>query len=141
MEGRQPPGARAEHTHRFEADPILSDFVRPFPDTLKGKRSDLAASFKQIAEAFGKARRASAIQFTIQDGRSTRRWCLTTTQEGSNVSESATKNPDLEILTDAETWAEIASGEVAPLTAFGQGRVRVRGDIELARVLAKRMRR
>ena len=140
MEGRQ-PDAWAENAQLFAADPVLSDFVRPFPDTLEGKRSNLGASFKRMAEALAKTRHAGTIQFTIQDGRSTRRWCLTMSPDGSNVSESRVEKPDLEILTDAESWAEIASGDIAPLEAFGQGRVRVRGDIELARVLVKRMRR
>jgi SCP-2 sterol transfer family len=135
MEGRQ-PDVWAENAQLFEADPVLSDFVRPFPDTVRGKRSDFGASFKRIAETVAKGRRAGTIQFTIQDGRSTRRWCLTITPDGSNVSESRMEKPDLEILTDAESWAE-----VAPLEAFGRGRLRVRGDIELARVVAKRMRR
>ena len=75
MEGRQ-PDAWAENAQLFQADPVLADFVRPFPDTLKGKRSDLGASFKRVAAALAKARRAGTIQFTIHDGRSTRRWRL-----------------------------------------------------------------
>ena len=140
MEGRQ-SDARAENAQLFAEDPVLSDFVRPFPDTLKGRRTNFGAGFQKMAEALAKARHVGTIQFTIQDGRTTRRWCLTSTPDGSNVSETRTENPDLEVLTDADSWAEIASGEIAPLEAFGQGRVRVRGDIELARVLAKRMRR
>jgi putative sterol carrier protein len=140
MESRQ-SDAWEETAQRFGGDPVLADFVRPFPNTFRGKQTELGASFKRIAEALGKSKRTGAIQFTIQDGRSTRSWCLNMTPSGCDVSESRVESPDLEILTDAELWTEIARGDVAPLEAFGQGRVRVRGDVELARVLAKRMRR
>jgi putative sterol carrier protein len=55
--------------------------------------------------------------------------------------ETAVERPSLEIITDARTWTEIATGRIAPLEAFGQGKVRVRGDIELALLLARRVQR
>jgi putative sterol carrier protein len=70
-----------------------------------------------------------------------RQWCLAMTPSGCEVTETATERPDLEIVTDATSWADIASGKLAVLEAFGLGKVRVRGSIELARVIARRLQR
>src|SRR6185437_8631748 len=40
---------------------------------------------------------------------------------------------DVEVITSPETWLAIASGHLAPLDAFTGGRMRVRGDYQLAR--------
>jgi putative sterol carrier protein len=56
------------------------------------------------------------------------------------VSQDAEGKPDLELITTTQVWSETASGKLSPLEAFGRGNVRIRGDIELARVLARRVR-
>ena len=133
--------ARSEIARHIEGNSLLADFLQPFPNLLGKKRTAIDESFKRIAEALDKSRRTGTIQFTIRDSRKTRRWCLTMTPEGCHKSEAETERPDLEILTDTETWTTIAEGKVALLETFGQGKVRVRGDIELARHFARRVQR
>jgi putative sterol carrier protein len=41
--------------------------------------------------------------------------------------------PDLEIVTRAQTWDRIADGTLSPLEAFLSGELRLRGDSELAK--------
>jgi len=124
---------------RVRGNALLTEMAQPFPK-LAGSKGDLAGGFKKMGKALAGSKRTGAIQFTIREGRRTRRWCLTLTPGGCDVAESATSDPDLEILTDAATWFSIASGSASPLEAFGSGRVRVRGDIRLARVLARSVR-
>jgi len=140
MAGRQAV-SWAETAKHFEESPVLSEFARPFPNLLGEKRTAIGGSFKQIAAALSKSKRTGAIQFTINDGRKVRQWCLAMTPSGCEVTETATERPDLEIVTDAQSWADIASGKLAVLEAFGLGKVRVCGSIELARVLARRLQR
>ncbi|MEE8155232.1 MAG: SCP2 sterol-binding domain-containing protein [Phycisphaerales bacterium] len=133
--------AQSDFAKQFEDDALLSDFARPFPDLLGEKRTAISGSFKRIAVALGKSKRISSIQFTIFEGRKTRRWCLALTPCGCEVTEAAMERPDLEILTDAKSWADIAGGKVAPLEAFGQGKIRLRGDVQLARMLVRSVKR
>ena len=133
--------ARAEFAKQIEGNPLLTEFNQAFPNLLKGRSKTIDESFKRIAKALEKSRRTGAIQFTIRDARKTRCWCLTMTPEGCHEAESETESPDLEILTDSYTWTSIAQGEVSLLEAFGQGKLRVRGDLELARHFARRMQR
>lgn len=123
------------------SDSVLSDFASRFPNLLGQKRADVAGGFNKVAKALAGSKMTGTIQFTLRDGRKTRRWCLTLTPGDCLVAEAATDNPDLEIITDASIWAAMAGGKVSPLEAFGSGQVRVRGDIKLARELAKRVKR
>lgn len=126
---------------QFEDIPLLADFTRPFPDLLSGPGVAVGESFRKLAAALSKSKRTAAIQFTIDEGGRTRHWTVVLSPSGSEAAESAVDQPNLEIITDAATWTDIAGGRVAPLEAFGQGKVRVRGDIALAQLLARRLRK
>lgn len=133
--------ARAQLARQVKADAALSDFVKPLPKVLGTGRHAIATSFNNIAKRVGKMRRTSGIQFAIRDGRKVDHWCLLLHPEGCTVLTSAADNPDLEILTDSATWKSIAAGKLAFLEAYLEGNLRVRGDLELARLFARRLGR
>jgi putative sterol carrier protein len=139
MAGRSVPWSEA--AKQFENVPVLSDFVLPFPNLLGKNEAAIGESFKQIAGALSKSKRTGVIQFTIHESGKMRQWCVGIAPNGCEATETAVERPDLEIITDTGTWVDIAAGRVAPLEAFGQGKVRVRGDIELAQLLARRVQR
>jgi putative sterol carrier protein len=137
MAGRQPI-PWSETARHFDDIPLLAELARPFSDLL-GAKGPIENSFKQLAAALARSKRTGVIQFTIE-GETVRRWCVAISPTGCEATETATERPDLEIITDASSWSDIASGRVAPLEAFGTGKVRVRGNLELARLLARRAR-
>jgi putative sterol carrier protein len=55
------------------------------------------------------------------------------------VSTATEHNVDFEIITTPETWIEIARGALAPLEAFTNGRMRVRGDIKVGQAIMHRL--
>lgn len=55
------------------------------------------------------------------------------------ASRRAGKAPDLEIVTRAETWDGIAEGSLSPLEAFLCGKLRLRGDSELAKRIVRHL--
>lgn len=122
---------------RLEGDPLLKDFLTPFPNLLQ--TDDIAGSFQRMAESLGKTNFRGPIQFSIREGGKQRRWCLVSAGGGCRVSEDQVERPRLEILTDADSWMEVAKGKLSPLEAFALGKMRVRGDIKLARLLARRL--
>lgn len=128
---------------QFAGDPVLGDFVAPWPNVLPGGQADLTAGFARMAELVGRGRRASFIRFTIADGTGknakVRRWHLGLTPKTCTVSEDDAGRADLEVLTTTDVWTAIAGGRLSPLAAFGQGKLRVRGDIGLARLFARRV--
>jgi hypothetical protein len=134
----------------FAGDPLLADFVAPFPDLLAQAGGDLEASFAQVARLMGRGRRAAFIRFTI--GRAggeaapdagldtVRRFHLGVTTQACTVIADDAGRADLEVLTTTDVWTAIAAGRLSPLAAFGTGKLRVRGDIGLARQMARRLR-
>jgi putative sterol carrier protein len=67
----------------------------------------------------------------------TRIWHLKLEPEQTMAVEGAVENPALELIMRPTTWTEIATGSLSPLLAFGSGRMRVRGDVGLAKRLLK----
>jgi len=131
----------AESAKHFEDIPVLSEFAKPFPNFLGEKKTAIVESFKRIAESLAKSKRTGVMQFTISDSRKTRQWCVAISPSGCEATETATERPDLEIITDVKSWTDIAAGRVALLEAYGLSKLRVRGDIEIARLLARRVQR
>ena len=134
----------------FAGDPLLEDFVAPFPDLLAQAGGDLEASFAQVARLMGRGRRAAFIRFTIGPAAdaaapdagldTVKRFHLGVTTQACTVIADDVGRADLEILTTADVWTAIAAGRLSPLAAFGAGKLRVRGDIGLARQMARRLR-
>lgn len=60
-------------------------------------------------------------------------WEVRCTTHGCRVRKGVTRRkPDVVIGTDAETWMELRRGETSGIVAFGDRRLYVRGDVDLA---------
>lgn len=77
------------------------------------------------------------IQFTLRSGRKQEHWGLALTPRGSEAFNEPAEKPAAEILTDVETWTALAKGQLSLLEAFVGGRLRVRGNINLVRAMAR----
>jgi putative sterol carrier protein len=99
-------------------------------------RPEIATTFQRVAEILKtKNGRPLQLQFSIVDNGAEEPtpWSVAITKEGAHVELKAAERPDVEIITGAETWWEIAEGKLSPLEAFLTGRLRVRGHIERAK--------
>ena len=133
--------SRAIIAKAFEDSPLFMEFLRPFPNLLGRGRGALESGFKRIAQALSNSKRSASIQFTIHSGKRTRQWSVFMSPSGAQAKEGKNEHPNLEIITDDECWSQVARGDLAPLEAFGRGRMRVRGSIELARLVARGLQR
>lgn len=131
------PERQVSFEKRFAADPVLAEFAKPFPDLL-GRSRSIEGGFKRMAAKIGKTGRAAVVQLTVSGGRP-RGWYLSLSPETCKLSKGQNDRPDLEILAPQKTWLEIVKGTVSLLEAFGQGKMRVRGDITLARRIARNL--
>ena len=118
-------------------DPVLAEFTRPF--TPLESEGDVGRSVRLAATHLGTSRSSRVIQFSLREDQKQRHWCMTLGPDGGEASETQIERPDLEIITDKDTWLEIVEGRLPPIEAFGQGRLRIRGDLKLARIFASRM--
>src|SRR5262249_33245361 len=103
-------------------------------------RKSLGETFHRMVELLNAnaADDSGRLQFRILGGEKPSVWTLAPVRKRWHVGEDEIEKPDFEIITDAETWWEIADGRLSPFRAFLQGRMRVRGNFELGkRVLAR----
>jgi putative sterol carrier protein len=100
---------------------------------------DLGSTFQRMAELLGGSDERARIQFRILNGARQLCWCLELAQQVCQVRTEIIDHPDFEIITKAETWWQIAGGSLSPLRAFTQGKMRVRGNIELGKRLLQRL--
>jgi putative sterol carrier protein len=122
-------------------DSLFTDFAIPFKNFLGPNKSTIPTleSFKKMAELLNRGRTTSIVQITLINGGTAQMWCLTLSRSGCEVSNKVTDRPHLELITDNKTWSHLAAGKLSPLKAFGQGKLRVRGDITLAHTIAKKL--
>lgn len=126
---------RGQIAARVAFDPVLTDFIAPW--RIPAAKGGLTKGFKGIADGLRKSKRSANVQLTVGHEKDRRHWHIAMSPAGSQVFEGEVERPDLEIEASEELWLKIVRGEISPLEGFGQGKVIVRGDIELARVMAR----
>ena len=102
-----------------------------FKDLTDGGKADLIGTFKNMASLLKTAGFEIAIGFHIHDKQTVHRYSLHATSKKTTVNQGGNPKTDLEVITTAETWREIARGAMSPLDAFGDGKLRLRGDTGL----------
>jgi hypothetical protein len=120
---------------------FLGHFRTPFPRLTGTGERDLGSTFDRLAELLAGNRVGAAITFSIVPGENldadpARSWSLRLGEQATTVSAERDERPDLEVILAEQTWWELAEGSVAPLEAFGRGRLRVLGDVRVARRFA-----
>ena len=78
------------------------------------------------------------VQFKVGIGEKKHHWFLELGKQIAIGREPHDK-PDVEILARAGTLLKIAEGKISPIEALGTGRMRIRGDLELAERFYKRL--
>lgn len=101
------------------------------------KRGDLGAMFQSLAERLQATQERGCIRFSILGKAGQTQWSLTLDAQGCRAHQEPVERPDLEIVTQEDTWLRIAEGKLSPLVAFARGRLRVRGDEALGQRLLR----
>ena len=137
-------GLRPQLAERLLSDPVLADFVSPFPQ-LTESEGDLDETFQRIGEVVGASEVRARVHFGVVqgsgEGEMVRSWTLELGPDACAVTAERVHGPDLDVLVSEETWWRLAAGTVSPLEAFGRGDMRVRGDVRLAGRLVRQLRR
>lgn len=118
---------------------IVADFTKPFPMLFDKNQRSLDKSFAKMAKLVGIIPRPVSIQFEIHRKQKPAHWCLQCSSKHTEVSKVRQEKPTLEIITTEQSYKRIAMGEQSLFQAYLDGNLRVRGDIELARILARRI--
>ncbi len=93
-----------------------------------------AEIFAQMPEAF-LAEKAGNLSATFQfnlSGEEGGDWAVTVADGACTVVEGQADKPDVTIGMDAGDFAEMISGDLQPVVAFMQGKIKLQGDTSLA---------
>jgi putative sterol carrier protein len=110
-----------------------------FRPLIRTSRDDLRDSFQQMGQALADAKEQTRIHFRLVDSRKREAWTLDIGPGKSRVQDKHVGKPKLEIITRTETWGDIAQGKLSPVEAFFKGKMRVRGDITMAKRLLRHL--
>ena len=113
---------------------------RKFEPLIEGSSEDLEAAARKIGDKLAKSSEKGDLQASIYDeeGKTTH-YVLKVANGKAQLQTSKIAKPDFEIVTNKETVLQIAKGRLSPLTAFYQGQMRIRGDLELGKRLLARL--
>ncbi|MGA9565584.1 MAG: SCP2 sterol-binding domain-containing protein [Candidatus Korobacteraceae bacterium] len=106
------------------------------------QQSDHAASFKRLSHAlrdFGSQVRLHIRLVSGDDGEKVAHWEVEGGTAKATARRGRPKNADVHIVMRPETWAKIASGQLAPYDALLGGKLRVGGNLDTAKSITKHL--
>ena len=104
-----------------------------------GRGGNLDRIFQRMGDALGKSGERGRIQLRVIDDKGWLHRCLCVDSTGCEVSPDFDENPDLEVIAQDKIAMQILKGTLSPVDAVLQGKMRVRGDIELAKRVLKQL--
>ena len=97
------------------------------------------AALREIAELLKGFDEPARIQVTIKRNKRQSCWSLELSQNACQLHSKETDRPDFEIITKEEVWWQIAEGSLAPVRAFYEHKMGLRGNILLGERLLMRL--
>ncbi|WP_405827132.1 SCP2 sterol-binding domain-containing protein [Streptomyces sp. NBC_00105] len=145
MNLRDPDAATAAALERVRQVPFLGDFAEPLPRLTEpgdaGGREGIEEAFGRFSGLLGAPTDAVRLRFRVVDDGREDCWCIEAGPEGNRVTGGVGTQADVEVIVDDVTWAALAEARMSPLEAFGLGRMRVRGDVDVAWRVVRRLHR
>jgi putative sterol carrier protein len=103
------------------------------------QQTDVTETFQSLAEALHSYGSPVRLHLRLVDGEKFDHWDVEGGAKAPAARRSAPKNADVHLVMKHETWIAIASGELAPFDAMFAGKLRVGGNLELAKNIARHL--
>jgi putative sterol carrier protein len=100
-------------------------------------QTDLDRAFKTMATSLEGLPERAVVQFEILSGGDRRYWSVELSRGAGRVEAGKSESPDLAVITRESSMRQIADGSVSPLEVFARGKMRLRGNMGLAKRLFK----
>jgi putative sterol carrier protein len=103
-------------------------------------RKDVPKTFERLAELLGASGIRGSLQVQVLEDEAGEKKSYVNVKLGAGQQKTSTRalsKPGVELITRPETWMAIASGRLAPIEAFLQGNMRIRGNTSLALKMLK----
>ena len=110
--------------------------LRPF---MKQSRSDIATALQAVAETLADCEEECTLQIRSFDDKREHCFVLEIRKESVSLGTEPIKRPDLELIARSDIFDSILLGSESPLEVFLRGRMRVRGNLEMAERLMRHL--
>ena len=124
--------------HEPESGIRSSPFARLQP-LVPAEAHDLADSLTTLASALRTYDAPATIHLRVVDGDQTDHWEVEVGSAAGSARRRQPKSADVHLVVRRETWLEIAQGRLSPFDAVFSGRMRVGGDVEMAKRIARHL--
>jgi hypothetical protein len=107
---------------------------------LEGHEQDIPESLQRLAQALGSYDSPVRLQIrVIGEDQTVNSWDVKDGSASSAARRSKAKAGDVVVVVRHETWLQIAQGRLAPFDALFEGKLRVGGDLELAKSITQHL--
>ena len=117
--------------------------MRPLTPGHQGQMSplDLESTVRRMSEQLGAAGERGTLRLAMgdNDGNAPREVWDIALVEGTARSGEHAGGGDVEVLTAPATFAQFADGSYSPVQAFLDGKLRIRGDVDVAKRLLRHL--
>ena len=103
---------------------------------------DVGSSMTKLVEALVSYEAPARIHLRLIDdgeGEGTDHWDVEAGSAQATARQGQPKEPDVTVVLRRGTWMQIAQGQLSPFDALFNGKLRVGGDVELAKRLARHL--
>lgn len=111
----------------------------PLRALLKSDETDLTQSLQKLSAELAGFDSPMRLQVQVLEGSRTHDWQLECGRDRVSASRHSAKEADIRVVVRHDTWLQIAHGKLNPFDAFISGKLRVGGDVELAKRLVQHL--
>jgi len=124
--------------HEAESGARPSPFA-PLTALVSADAQDVGDSLTRLASALGTYEAPARIHLRVLTGDDAEHWEVDAGSKSGTARRQQPKSADIHLVVRRETWLEIASGRLSPFEAVFSGRMRVGGDVELAKRIVRHL--
>ena len=123
---------------RATLPPKSSPFA-PLKSLVSGRGRDVEASLSKLSQSLGSFDQPLRIHVQLIDGDKCEDWEVAAGSKKASAKRAKPKTSDVRVVLRKDTWAQIAGGRLSPYDALFSGKLRIGGDVELAKRLVQHL--
>jgi putative sterol carrier protein len=123
---------------RATLPPKTSPFA-PLKSLVSGRGRDADASLSKLSQSLASLPKPVRVHVQLIDGDQCEDWEVAAGAKKGSAKRAKPKTADVRVVLRKETWLQIAGGKLSPYDALFNGKLRIGGDVELAKQLVRHL--
>jgi putative sterol carrier protein len=123
---------------RATLPPKTSPFA-PLKSLVSGRGRDVDASLSKLSQSLGSFKKPLRIHVRLIDGDKCEDWEVAAGAKKGSAKRAKPKAADVRVVLRKDTWLQIAGGRLSPYDALFKGKLRIGGDVDLAKMVVRHL--